>query len=79
MKVLSDLVDTYLPIFTDIINNSIRNGTFPEEIKLAEVIPLFKKADPFWSILIQSINYSIKSVNTSKCTFLVCLTRNILC
>ena len=47
MKVLSDLVDTYLPIFTDIVNNSIRNGTFPEEIKLAEVIPLFKKADPF--------------------------------
>ena len=47
MKVLSDLVDTYLPIFTDIVNNSITNGTFPEEIKLAEVIPLFKKTDPF--------------------------------
>ena len=30
-----------------IINSSIRNRTFPEELKLAEVNPLFKKADPF--------------------------------
>ena len=47
VKVLIDSVDTYLPIFTDIINSSIRNGTFPEELKLAEVTPLFEKADPF--------------------------------
>ena len=32
---------------TDIINNSIRNGTFPDELKLAEVTPIFKKSDPF--------------------------------
>ena len=43
VKVLIDSVDTYLPIFTDIINSSIRNGTFPEELKLAEVTPLFIK------------------------------------
>ena len=36
-----------MPILTDIINNSIKNGVFPDELKLAEVIPLFKKADPF--------------------------------
>ena len=59
MKVLSDLVDTYLPIFTDIVNNSIRNGTFPEEIKLAEVIPLFKKADPFWWTKLQSSKFIV--------------------
>ena len=47
MKALIDSVDTYLPIFTDIIKSSIRNDTFPEELKLAEVTPLFKKADPF--------------------------------
>ena len=47
MKVLIDSVDTYLPIFTDIINSSITNCTFPKELKLAEVTPLFKKADPF--------------------------------
>ena len=46
VKVLIDSVDTYLPIFTDVINSSIRNGTFPEELKLAEVTPLFKKAEP---------------------------------
>ena len=43
VKVLIDSVDTYLPIFTDIINSSIRNGAFPEELKLAEATPLFKK------------------------------------
>ena len=47
VKVLIDSVDTYLPIFTDIINSSIRNCTYPEELKLAEVTPLFKKTDPF--------------------------------
>ena len=47
VKVLLDSVDTYLPIFTDIINISIRNCTHPEELNLAEVTPLFKKADPF--------------------------------
>ena len=47
VKVLIDSVDTYLPIFTDIINNSIRNDTFHEELKLAEVTPLFKKGDTF--------------------------------
>ena len=50
MKVLIDSVDTYLSIFTDIINSSRRNGTFPEELKLAEVTPLFKKADPFGNV-----------------------------
>ena len=34
-------------MFTDTISSSIRNGIFPEELKLVEVIPLFKKADPF--------------------------------
>ena len=47
VKVLIDSVDTYLPIVTDIVNSSIRNGTYSEQLKLAEVIPLFKKTDPF--------------------------------
>ena len=50
VKVLIDSVDTYLPIFTGIINSSIRNATFPEELKLAGVAPLFKKADPFGKV-----------------------------
>ena len=47
VRVMIDSVDTYLPMFTDIINSSIRNSLFPEELKLAEVTPLFKKADRF--------------------------------
>ena len=46
-KVLIGSIDTYLPIFTDIVNISIRNGTFPEDLKSAEVTPPFRKADPF--------------------------------
>ena len=56
VKVLIDSVDTYLQVFTDIINSSIRNDTFPEELKLAEVTPLFKKADPFHKVNFRPIN-----------------------
>ena len=38
VKVLIDPLDTYLLLFTDIIDSSIRHGTFPEELKLAEVL-----------------------------------------
>ena len=37
--ILINSVDTYLPIFTDIINSFIENVTFPEELNLAEVNP----------------------------------------
>ena len=47
VKILIDSIDRYLPVLTDIINNSIRNGTFPDELKLVEVTPIFKKAHPF--------------------------------
>ena len=50
LKVLIDSVDRYLPIFTDIINSSTRNGTFSDEIKLTEVTLLFKKAEPFGKV-----------------------------
>ena len=39
-------MDIYFPLFTD-INDFLKRVIFPHEIKLAEVIPLFKKADPF--------------------------------
>ena len=47
VEVLIGSVDICLPIFTDIVNSSIRKDTFPEELKLVEVTPLFKKNDPF--------------------------------
>ena len=46
-SVLIDSMDVYLPLLTDIINDSLKGGIFPDELKLAEVIPLFKKAGPF--------------------------------
>ena len=48
VKILIDSADTYFPIFTN-INSSIKDGTFPEELKLAELTPLIKKADPFFT------------------------------
>ena len=40
-------MEIYLPLLTDIIDDSLKRGRFPDELKLAQVIPLFKKADPF--------------------------------
>ena len=50
VKVLIDSANIHLAISTDIINSSIRNSIFPGELKLAEVTPLFKKADPFYNM-----------------------------
>ena len=38
-------VDINLPFITKIINFSSENGRFPDELKLAEVSPIFKKND----------------------------------
>ena len=63
MKVLIDSVDTYLPTFTGIVNSSIRNNTFPEELKLTEMTRLFKKVESF-----DQVNYRLVSLlsNSSK-------------
>ena len=52
VKHLTESVDMYLSFLTDIIHQSLKNDIFPNELKLTEVIPLFKKADPF-----DKINY----------------------
>ena len=44
-KILKKFCGSYLPIITKIINESITEGTFPSELKLAEVTPVFKKLD----------------------------------
>ena len=44
-KILKQFCDSYLPIITKIINESITEETFPNELKLAEVTPVFKKLD----------------------------------
>ena len=40
---LTESVNIYLPFLTDIINQFLKSGIFPDELKLAEVIPFFKK------------------------------------
>ena len=51
VKHLHESVVVYLPFLTDITNHqSFKNGIFPDELKLAEVILLFKKADSIYKI-----------------------------
>ena len=40
-------MDIYLPLLTYIISDSLKRDIFPDELNLTEVIPIFKKADPF--------------------------------
>ena len=43
--ILKSTVDIHLPFKTKSINLSIEKGSFPKELKLAEVSPIFKKKD----------------------------------
>ena len=45
VSILINSMDIYLLLLTDIINDSLKRAIFPDELKLAEVIPLSKKAD----------------------------------
>ena len=47
--------DICVPL-TDCINSAILNGVFPDELKLADVTPLFKKSDPKDKTNYQSIS-----------------------
>ena len=38
-------VDIHLPLIKNNINLSIQKGCFPEELKLSQVSPIFKKKD----------------------------------
>ena len=41
--ILKSTVDIYLPFITNTINLTIKKSCFPEELKLVEVSPIFKK------------------------------------
>ena len=43
VNILKDAIDTYLPILTTVINSSIEQNEFPNELKLADVIPIYQK------------------------------------
>ena len=40
-------IDVYISPLTYLINQSLENGSFPDELKIAKVIPLFKSGDCF--------------------------------
>ena len=40
VNILKDVTDTYLPILTKVINSSIEQNEFPNEVKLADVLPI---------------------------------------
>ena len=44
--VLKQCVNAYLLHLTNSINYSIQNGSFPQKLKLLEVISVYKKLDP---------------------------------
>ena len=43
VKILKKSVDIYIKEITFIINDCIENGIFPDNLKLANVSPIFKK------------------------------------
>ena len=46
-KILKKSVDIYIKEITFIINECIENGIFPDDLKLTDVSPIFKKEDCF--------------------------------
>ena len=46
VNLLKESIETYLPVLTEIINSSFEQNEFPNELKLADIIPIFKKKDP---------------------------------
>ena len=46
-KILKKSVDIYIKEITCIINDCIEKGIFPDDLKLADVSPIFKKEDRF--------------------------------
>ena len=45
-NVLKDRCNTFISYLTEIINNSFQTGNSPNELKLAEVMPVYKKNVP---------------------------------
>ena len=45
MGILKGCVDSYISILTNILNTSLKRGCYPNQLKLAEVTPVFKRED----------------------------------
>ena len=40
-------LEVHLKYLTNTTNHSLKNSNFPDELKQSEVIPVYKKLDPF--------------------------------
>ena len=56
VKHLTESVEIYLPFFFWYYQPDTKNGILPDKLKLVEVIPLLKKADPFDKINYRSVS-----------------------
>ena len=56
-EILNSRTDVHVSLLTKIINSSLRNGCFPDEMKGAEVTPIFHKNDD-----LDKENYRLVSV-----------------
>ena len=45
VTILKDCVDVYLVHLTNSVNHSLQTSVFPQKLKQAEIIPLYKKLD----------------------------------
>ena len=62
------LIKKYSDIFTNTIvkdfNKCTDNGTFPKSFKKSEVIPVYKKDEPYEKKLLPTHKYTFKSVQS---------------
>ena len=45
-SILKQTIEVHLKYLTNTINNSLKESTFPDELKQSEVMPVYKKLDP---------------------------------
>ena len=50
-RILKGCVDSYISVLTRILNTSLESGCFPNQLKLAEVTPVFNKEDELKKII----------------------------
>ena len=78
---LKQTMDIHLPIMTQIINMSIDNNCYPDDLKLAEVSPVFEKKDDLEKKIIDLPVFYLMCQRSSKelCTNKLKISRNTNC
>ena len=66
VRILKTCVDSYISILTKILSTLLERGCFPNQLKLAEVTPVFKK-----EYQLSKENYRPVSVLSHESFFLI--------